>query len=80
MPILHGSHTYNLDTTSGTLMCTFSFLLLIASIKSPEYLYFFIAQMYLEYFMIILEYLKKCALLYGITFWKGSNDVFLDMI
>lgn len=59
MPILHRSHTYNLDTTSGTLMCTFSFLLLIASIKSPEYLYFFIAQMYLEYFMIILEYLKN---------------------
>lgn len=61
-------------------MCTFSFLLLFASIKSPEYLYFFIAQMYLEYFMIILKYLKKFALLYGITFWKGGNNAFLDMI
>lgn len=36
--------------------------------------------MCLEYFMIILKYLKQFALPYGITFWKGSNNVFLDVI
>lgn len=41
-PIIGCSHTYNLDTTTGNLMCTFSFLLLFVSIKSSEYFYFFI--------------------------------------
>lgn len=52
-PIIHCSHTYNLDAASGNVMCIFSFLLLFASIKSPECLYFFI-----NVFRILYDYPK----------------------